>query len=133
MKFCSQCGAKMDITLRSLVYRKKVHILNVPIYVCNDGLCAFTSVVDVIKDDVKLLMKELGDKPEAQEILFDEISEFANLLVNIVEQGDSEQVIEKMEERIDELLDLYLLAKSLDDAKWIDEIKRRLTQIKLEV
>ncbi|QDX91131.1 hypothetical protein EEL32_18695 [Brevibacillus laterosporus] len=133
MKYCSQCGKEMDIALRSVIYRSRVKILNVPIHVCKDEECACTSVVDLVKDDLKQLMRNLGDQPEEQEVAFEAISEFANLLVIIAEQSEDEELKDKIDERVNELLDLYLLAKSLHAQQWISEIQRKLTQIKLEV
>lgn len=127
-KKCSRCGSDMEVVLRNVVYRKRVKILNVPVHVCVDDCCAHSQVVDVVKDDLKDLMTELGQNPERQAIEFEEMSELSNLLVLIANEGDS-TVREALEERVNELLDLFLLAQSLGDKKWMLELRHRLTKI----
>ncbi|EST53115.1 hypothetical protein T458_19745 [Brevibacillus panacihumi W25] len=127
-KKCSRCGSEMEVVLRNVVYRKRVKILNVPVHVCVDDCCAHSQVVDVVKDDLKDLMTELGQNPERQAIEFEEMSELSNLLVLIANEGDS-TVREALEGRVNELLDLFLLAQSLGDEKWMLELRHRLTKI----
>ncbi|HZG80413.1 MAG TPA: hypothetical protein VEZ13_06515 [Brevibacillus sp.] len=127
-KKCSRCGSDMEVVLRNVVYRKRVKILNVPVHVCVDDSCAHSQVVDVVKDDLKDLMTELGQNPERQAIEFEEMSELSNLLVLIANEGDS-TVREALEGRVNELLDLFLLAQSLGDEKWMLELRHRLTKI----
>jgi len=127
-KKCSHCGGDMEVVLRNVVYRKRVKICNVPVHICVDECCAHSQVVDVVKDDLKDLMDELGQNPERQAIEFEEVSELSNLLVLIANEGDS-TVREALEERVNELLDLFLLAQSLGDEKWMLELRHRLTKI----
>ncbi|MGG3884021.1 hypothetical protein [Brevibacillus panacihumi] len=127
-KKCSRCGSDMEVVLRNVVYRNRVKILNVPVHVCVDDSCAHSQVVDVVKEDLKDLMAELGQNPERQAIEFEEMSELSNLLVLIANEGDS-TVREALEERVNELLDLFLLAQSLGDEKWMLELRHRLTKI----
>ena len=127
-KKCSRCGSDMEVVLRNVVYRKRVKILNVPVHVCVDDSCAHSQVVDVVKEDLKDLMAELGQNPERQAIEFEEMSELSNLLVLIANEGDS-TVREALEGRVNELLDLFLLAQSLGDEKWMLELRHRLTKI----
>lgn len=115
--------------LRNVVYRNRVKIMNVPVHVCVDDCCAHSQVVDVIKDDLKSLMEELGQHPQRQAIEFEEISELSNLLVLIANEGEDSTVREVLGERVNELLDLFLLAQSLGDEKWIRELRERLTKI----
>jgi len=127
-KKCSRCGSDMEVVLRNVVYRNRVKILNVPVHVCVDDSCAHSQVVDVVKEDLKDLMAELGQNPERQAIEFEEMSELSNLLVLIANEGDS-TVREALEGRVNELLDLFLLAQSLGDEKWMLELRHRLTKI----
>lgn len=128
-KKCSHCGNDMKIVLRNVVYRKRVKILNVPVHVCLDDCCAHSQVVDVVKDDLKALMEELGQEPQQQAIEFEEMSELSHLLVLISKEGDDSSVREALEQRVNELLDLFLLAQSLGDEKWMLELRQRLTKI----
>ncbi|MCM3081899.1 hypothetical protein [Brevibacillus invocatus] len=127
-KKCSRCGSDMEVVLRNVVYRKRVRILNVPVHVCVDDECAHSQVVDVVKEDLKSLMEELGQDPARQAIEFEEMSELSHLLVLIANEGDS-TVNEALGERVNELLDLFLLAQSLGDEKWMLELRHRLTKI----
>jgi hypothetical protein len=129
-KRCSRCGSEMNIMLRNVVYRNKVKINNVPVLVCLEEDCAHTQVVDFIKDDLKNLMNDLGENPERQLIEFGEISEFSNLLALVSNEFEESAARNMIEERINELLDLFLLAQSLGDENWIRDIRKRLVEIR---
>ena len=128
-KKCSRCGNEMSIMLRNVVYRNRVKIHNVPVHVCVDEHCAHSQVVDEIKEDLKKLMNDLGQNPPRQAIEFGELSEFSNLLVLVANQEEETCVREVKEERINELLDLFLLAQSLGDESWMLDIRKRLTEL----
>jgi hypothetical protein len=128
-KKCSRCGSEMSIMLRNVVYRNRVKIHNVPVHVCVNEHCAHYQVVEEIKEDLKKLMNDLGQNPPRQAIEFEEVSEFSNLLVMVSSQEDETCVREMLKERINELLDMFLLAQSLGDEKWMLEIRKRLTQL----
>lgn len=132
LKKCSRCGSEMNIMLRNVVYRNRVKIYNVPVHVCGDYECSHSQVVEIIKDDLKQLMKELGPTPSQQEIEFEEISELSNLLVYVADQKEASEeaaVRTVVENRVNELLDMFLLAQSLGDEHWLSEIRQRLVQI----
>jgi hypothetical protein len=128
-KKCSRCGKNTEIVLRNVVYRNRVKILKVPVHVCVDEHCAHTQVVDMVKEDLKKLIDDLGNNPQRQSIEFEEVSELSNLLVLAVHQGEDATVQKALEERVNELLDLFLLAQSLGDKKWMGELRQRLTKI----
>jgi len=128
-KRCSRCGNEMSIMLRNVVYRNRVKINNVPVYVCLDEDCSHSQVVDMVKEDLKNLMNELGNNPLKQAVEFEEISEFSNLLVLVADQEEEIPTKQLIEERINELLDIFLLAQSLGDEKWMGEVRKRLMQI----
>ncbi|CAM5784975.1 MULTISPECIES: hypothetical protein [Brevibacillus] len=128
-KKCSRCGRDMEIMLRNVVYRKRVKILNVPVQVCQNDHCSHSQVVDVVKEDLKELMENLGQYPERQNIEFEDVSELSHLLVLIANQEEDATVRQALEERVNELLDLFLLAQSLGDQEWMRELRQRLTKI----
>lgn len=130
-KRCGRCGHEMNIMLRNVVYRNRVKINNVPVYVCMNEDCAHSQVVDMVKEDLKKLMNELGDNPPRHSVEFEEISEFSNFLVQLDVQKDAVQAKQLIAERINELLDVFLLAQSLGDKKWMEETRQRLTQVML--
>lgn len=132
LKKCSRCGTEMAIMLRNVVYRNRVKIYNVPVHVCEDDRCSHSQVVEIIKEDLKQLMKDLGPTPGQQEIEFEQISELSHLLVYVADQSveNEESVVRTMvENRVNELLDMFLLAQSLGDERWLTEIRHRLVQI----
>ncbi len=128
-KKCSLCGNEMTIMLRNVVYRNRVKIHNVPVHVCTDECCAHSQVVESIKDDLKRLMKDLGQSPRRQDIEFEQISELSHMLVTVADHDEKSNVRARFEDRINELLDMFLLAQSLGDERWMLEIRQRLVQI----
>jgi hypothetical protein len=123
-----KCGEAMNIRLRTVVFQNKVEIENVPIYSC-DG-CNRSEVLPLVKSDLTGLIGKLGKKPEKRQMRFDEISEVAYLLMKVSTKERLHDSVETIiEERINELLDLLLLAQSLKDNEWMDDIRHRLSQL----
>nr|WP_102716426.1 hypothetical protein [Paenibacillus castaneae] len=124
------CGDIMKMKLRTVIYSGKVEIDNVPIYSCT--ACNRSEVFPEVKPDLTGLISQLGAEPDKQTFLFNECNEWANLLVEakagkgMMDQPAVERLIEK---RINKLLDLYLLAQSLNDEAWIQDLKKRLEQL----
>lgn len=124
------CGDIMKMKLRTVIYSGKVEIDNVPIFSCTT--CNRSEVFPEVKPDLTGLIAQLGAQPDKQTFLFNECNEWANLLVEAkaeklrTDQPAFERLIEQ---RINELLDLYLLAQSLNDEAWITDINKRLEQI----
>jgi methionyl-tRNA synthetase len=126
-KLC-KCGLIMTIRLRTVIYQNKVDIENVPIFSCE--ACGRSEVVANVKPELTSLIAKLGSKPEKQQYFFHELSEIANLLLKVTEREHMNDSVEKIvEERINELLDVLLLAQSLGDTPWMDDIRKRLSQI----
>lgn len=119
----------MGIGLRNVIYRNSVKIQNVPVHVCSDETCAHSQVVEEIKDDLKQLMNDLGRNPGRQDIDFEQICEFSNLLVMVADHCEETAVTYSVEQKVNDLLDMFLLAQSVGDQKWMNEIRRRLTQL----
>ncbi|MFD1955111.1 hypothetical protein ACFSL6_13260 [Paenibacillus thailandensis] len=128
-KTCS-CGNLMVMKLRTVIYSGKVEIDNVPVFSCSE--CSRSEVIPEVKPDLTGLISQLGAEPTKQILLFNECNEWADLLV---EAGAGKKLPEDVEvkrlaeERVNMLLDLYLLAQTLNDEAWINEISRRLEQL----
>lgn len=123
-----RCGQSMSIGLRTVIYQSKVEIEHVPVFTCDS--CSRSEVFPGVKPDLTRLIGELGGKPKKQRICFDEISELAHLMKVVTDKEyQHEPVGAILEERINELLDMLLLARSLEDRSWMENIVERLSQI----
>lgn len=126
-KLCN-CGASMQIRLRTVIFQNKVEIDNVPVYSCDS--CQRSEVFPPVKSELTGYIRTLGPQPEKGNVLFNELSELAHLLFLVTKRENKHIPIETViEDRINELLDLLLLAQSLDDAAWLEDVRSRLKQI----
>lgn len=126
-KSCS-CGATMNIRLRTVIFQNKVEIENVPIYSCDD--CQRSEVYPPVKSELTGYIRSLGTSPASGTVFFNDISELAHLLYKVTSKENKHSpVVAIVEDRINELLDLLLLAQSLDDAAWMEDVRHRLKQI----
>ncbi|WP_321166174.1 hypothetical protein [Bacillus sp. FJAT-28004] len=120
----------MKMKLRTVIYSGKVEIDNVPIYSCTT--CNRSEVFPEVKPDLSGLIAQLGAQPDKQTFLFNECNEWASILVEAKadkQQTDRTAFERLVEQRINKLLDLYLLAQTLNDEAWILDLKKRLEQI----
>ncbi|GGG09431.1 hypothetical protein [Paenibacillus abyssi] len=124
------CGDAMTMKLQTVIYSGKVEIDNVPIFSCSS--CSRSEVFPEVKPDLTGLIEQLGSEPDKQTFLFNEWNEWADLLVEVCEklkQPDVHIVEQLIDERINKLLDMYLLAQSLNDPAWMNDLEKRLMQI----
>lgn len=120
----------MTMKLRTVIYSGKVEIDNVPIYSCPS--CSRSEVLPEVKPDLTGLIGQLGEEPAKQTLLFNELNEWADLLLEAsasrkTPSGPAVQQI--VDERIDSLLELLLLAGSVGDEAWRQDIEKRLAQL----
>lgn len=118
----------MDIQLRTVIYSNKVEIENVPIQSCKS--CQRSEVLSGMKTEIARLIGQLGGNPDKQKLKFDECHEWANMLTQAADPALAQMSIQGIiSNRIDELLDLLLVAKSVQDASWEEELTERLQQL----
>jgi hypothetical protein len=118
----------MNIHLRTVIYKNKIEIDNVPIYICD--ACQKSEVFQGVKAELADLISQFGQSPEKQQFLFNETSELAYLLMTASQEEFKQCSADKLlEDRINELLDLLLLARSLNDQPWVEDLLKRLAQI----
>lgn len=123
-----KCGSTMNIRLRTVIYSSRVEIENVPIYTCD--ACSSSEIFYGVKNDLTGLIDKLGNQPQKQQLLFEEVNEFAHLMYKVSDKEEIETPIEEIiEDRINQLLDLMLLAQSVNDSSWMEDIQNRLLQI----
>jgi hypothetical protein len=126
---CS-CGEQMLLSLRTVVFARKVNITNVPVLSCD--LCGRNDVHHRVKDDVGQLIKQIDAHNESRSIPFDQMHEWVRVLSELHTRMMELQpaIIERaMEERTNQLLDLLIMASSLGDETWKQELKTRLVQL----
>ena len=118
----------MIVELRTIIYLKKFKIDHVPIYECKQ--CDRNELFPAVKADLDGLMADLDLNSRHQRISFDESNELAYLFRMVLSKQWKHVPIEHiLMERTNELLDLLLLAQSLNDENWTNHIRRRLTQL----
>jgi Fe-S oxidoreductase len=129
-KLC-KCGHKMNIRLRTVIYKNSIEIDNVPIYTCET--CSKSEVFQPVKSELTELISQFGSNPEKKQFFFNETNELAFLLMTVSQNEYRNTPVDKiLEYRINELLDLLLLARSLQDDHWVEDILKRLSQITLQ-
>src|SRR5690606_31490617 len=103
-------------------------IENVPIYSCDT--CERSEVLQDVKKELSSLIRRLGNNPDQQHIHFQDTNELAFLLHEATKKERWNTPVDQIvKDRVNELLDLLLLAQSLSDEPWTEEIRRRLSQI----
>ncbi len=121
------CGNQMHLTLRTLVFNQN-RILNVPIYTCT--ACQRSEVSERVKPELtELVLRLTSMNLQNQQVAFQEFSEFSNLLVLVAQETEEDLIEGMVEDRINQLFDLLLLAQSLKDQKWVDELSGRIRQV----
>lgn len=125
------CGEIMNVYLRTIVYRNQVEVADVPVFTC--GSCARNELFPEVKDDLTALIDRLvpdGEEKKAEKVSFGEFNELALLISKASDPEHwNEPVQSLLEGRINELLDLLLLAQSLHDEEWAECLRSRLAQI----
>jgi hypothetical protein len=112
-KKCTQCGHIMYLSLRKVVYMNETEINDVPVYNCTE--CDHNELVDHVKEELKQFLLQVVSAEGAGVFSFANHSVFTRVMLQISRQTEQKPV--------DDLLDLYLLARSLNDTIWMDEIK----------
>ncbi|GGF87296.1 hypothetical protein GCM10010913_05920 [Paenibacillus aceti] len=133
MRLLCSCGQTMILSFRMVIFEDVYQIDLVPILECEN--CASFELVPSIKQDVTKLLAELKQEHREGRVVFTHVNELAAVLYDIYESGQGEVelssfeavVIEKCEERINLLLDLYGYAKKTGDCDWMEEISFRLS------
>jgi hypothetical protein len=123
-----KCGGTMNIRLRTVIFQNKVDIENVPVFSCS--ACQNNEVFADVKPILTGLIGKLGSRPDKQLIKFDDHCEVSYLMKKATEKKLLTYPVEAIvEDRVNELLDLLILARSLADDAWIEDIRTKLSQI----
>lgn len=132
MNICCRCGNEMELTLRTIIHARKVEIHHVPVFTCSH--CGHSELVPEIKAEVVRLMQQSTGSESSNriQIFFEEEHEAARVFMDCLEQGGED--LETLyglnaEERVNQLLDVYLVAQFYQDRNWLMDIERRLKQI----
>ncbi|MFD1776108.1 hypothetical protein [Paenibacillus rhizophilus] len=128
-----RCGGEMTIHMHTLIYKAKVKITNVPVFMCQS--CFQYKPHPAVKNDLSLLLQELGGNPKRSRISFAERNELASVLNDTFYgykgrgKGLEQAVQKAMSERIDLLLDLFRIASEAADKEWMEELESRLLKL----
>lgn len=126
-KLCS-CGSTVMVKLSTVIYHNLVTIESVPIYVC--AQCGKNEILAEVKSDLKHLIGKYENGPEKTILHLEEFSEVSYFYRQMLALDQSDRTVQELiEERINELLDTYILAKSLNDSIWTEDIYNRLLQL----
>lgn len=118
----------MDIRLRKVIYSRRVEVDNVPVYACAG--CQRVRILPEVKEELARLIRGFGRKPDREKLDFADVSEWALLITQATDRKRMHEPIQQIiAERVDQLLDMMLLARSLDDYDWEEELRSRLSQI----
>jgi len=119
----------MELRLRTVVFKKNAEIENVPVLICDS--CNHSEVFPPVKTClVNLLARLKAASANKVYLRFDERNEIARLIQLQQKQGIRMEGVRKLiEERVNELLDMLLLAGSLGDQDWAGEIQNKLTEL----
>ena len=130
MKKRCRCGHAMLVDLRTVIFSNKVEIENVPVYSCPS--CTRSEVCAEVKSDLTQLLAQLTHQSSKKSIPFQDMNEFSYLIhkIHLQRCGNNTSAIQQIiDERINELLDLLLVAKHVNDSSWVEELSTRLNQI----
>ncbi len=126
-KIC-KCGQSMQIHLRTIIFSNKLEMMNVPIYTCD--FCQSSEVFHSVRADVTEMIEKIGNPSEKKILNFDDVNELAHLMYKASDKDLLDIPLEMIvAERINELLDLLILARSIEDSLWVEEVQRKLIQI----
>jgi len=132
--FCS-CGQTMTLSFRMLVFENMYQVDLVPILECED--CNSYELISSLKQEVIQLVAELKEQRREGRVIFTNVNEPAAVLYDIYKSGQEQlevssfeaYLMEKCEERINLLLDLYGYARRAGDSTWMEEISFRLSSL----
>ncbi|NGM83350.1 hypothetical protein G5B47_13080 [Paenibacillus sp. 7124] len=128
-----RCGGEMIIHMHTLIYKGKVKITNVPVFMCQS--CFQYKPHPAVKNDLSRLIQELGGNPKRSRFSFTEHNEWASVVNDTFnDNGGRVEVLEQavqqaLSERIDLLLDLFRIASEAADKKWMEELEDRLLRL----
>lgn len=125
------CGHVMNLLLRTVIFAKNIEIRNVPIFTCTN--CAKSEVLQNVKNDLTELIAKVKNMTGKHSFQFQEFQELVNVFFEMFSKGSRyvgiAQLEDMLNERINQLLDLYLLARTMNDTEWTEDIQKRLKQV----
>ncbi|GIP32894.1 hypothetical protein [Paenibacillus sp. J2TS4] len=123
------CGETMTVQLRTVIYEKKIEIGHVPVYCCSG--CSASVVYPDVKNDLTELIAGLHPpSSDKLKISFEDVNELAYLIKKASDKEHWNEPLQQIiDDRINELLDMLLLAQSLQDGRWAEQVRNKLRQI----
>jgi len=123
-KVCNNCGEEMEVTIRTLSFKRNLQIKNVPVYSCPS--CERDELVDPIKPKIKKLTWKAERKEIDKKIIhFDKESELAQFVLMAYYDQEYSGNEHTIHEELHDLLDEMLLNGVTED-EWKDVIQNKL-------
>jgi hypothetical protein len=92
--------------------------------------CNFCELLPDIKQDLKKMIVQWGARPNKKIIRYQENHELAYILYEAnKERNINIPISDLVTMRMNELLDLFIVAQSLQDICWVDELRDRMWQL----
>ncbi|MFC5987364.1 hypothetical protein [Marinicrinis lubricantis] len=118
----------MDIYMRTVLFSDHLEIKGVPVYCCDE--CGRNEVLPGVKDHLKEMIQSSSKSAGKVSIDFSEQNEVALLLSRAADEDYGNVSLEVIiDERINQLLDMLIMAQNLHNDEWIEDIQDRLSQI----
>lgn len=118
-----ECGAEMEITIRTLYFNKNVEIKHVPTYTC--PVCSLNQVMDQVKSKLKETIKKLESSEKKKTVKFDEVSEFTQLMMMVYQEQEFSSNGTMLQEEVQQLLEQYLLEETKEEY-WEKQIHKKI-------
>ncbi|MBC8079076.1 MAG: hypothetical protein H7X86_01935 [Gorillibacterium sp.] len=118
----------MELKTRSVIYKRTIEFENVPVFICQS--CAYSEVFPSVKVDLAKLLSQYKACLTKEKASFHEMNEIAGIIKQYVDQSVGAKGLSTLiDERINQLLDILILARSLKEDQWADDVQDKLTQL----
>ena len=125
-KIC-RCGNEMEVTIRTLKFKKNLEIKNAPVFTCNK--CARNELLEQVKRAVITKIKVPGQSKQKEVIYLDKESELSQLLM-IGYYNQSDGIHDRgIQQEIQHLMDEILYSEANDEGEWKEKIHETIEKI----
>ncbi|MFV9510277.1 YgiT-type zinc finger protein [Tepidibacillus sp. LV47] len=125
MKKICTCGAEMEITIRTVYFKRNIKIENVPVYSC--PVCENHQLLEQSKVLMKEMIEEFDERKEKDKVIpFEEKCELGQLLVMAYHQQEHPYIEETIQEDVQDLLDELMIEGESEESYLTEEIRKKI-------